>query len=69
MGEVKKAAEAKRHGSIFLESGHYHRTGLNQSARRPDEVTRLTADVPEIIAIDGSSPNFKSFRSKRELEE
>ena len=65
MGEVKKAAEAKRHGHIFLKFSHYRRTGLNHSARKSDEVTRVTANLSEIITIDGPSPNFKPFRSKR----
>ena len=44
---------AKRHGSNFPEFSHYRRTGLNQSARQPDEVTRVTAKLPEIITLDG----------------
>jgi hypothetical protein len=53
-------------GSIFPEFSHYRRTGLNQSARKPDEVTRVTSNLSEIITIDGPSPNFKPFRSRRE---
>jgi hypothetical protein len=32
----------------------------------PDEVTRATANLSEIIIIDGPSPNFKPSRSRRE---
>jgi len=53
-------------GRIFLKFSHYRRTGLNQSARRPDEVTRVKSILSEIIIIDGPSPNFKPFRSRRE---
>jgi hypothetical protein len=40
-------------GSIFLKFSHYRRTGLNQSARMSDEVTRVTSNLSEIITIDG----------------
>jgi hypothetical protein len=44
---------AKRPGGIFLEFSHYRPTSLNQSAWQADEVTRVTANLPEIITLDG----------------
>jgi hypothetical protein len=40
-------------GGVFLKFNQYRLTGLNQSARMPDEVTRVTSNLSEIATIDG----------------